>query len=57
MYATTIATVIDRKAPKLANAESPGKVRSKTLTSFENLVYILPRGFESKNKIFALVTF
>lgn len=34
-----------------------GKIRSSTAISFENLVKILPIGFESKNKIFDLISF
>jgi hypothetical protein len=41
----------------VAKENSPGSERSKTAMSFENLVKILPIGFESKNSIFDLVSF
>lgn len=44
-------TVRVLKIVKVANADIEGRIRSKTETSFENLVKILPMGFESKNRI------
>ena len=53
---TTMLTVIDLNIPKVASTLIDGKMRSKTLTSFENLVYILPMGLESKKITLALMT-
>lgn len=47
-------TVIVLKIAKVARLKRPGKIRSTTVTSFENLVYTLPIGFESKNRILDL---
>ena len=57
MYIITIATVIDLKIPKVAKIEIEGRTRSRIVTSFENLVKILPIGLESKNTILDLITF
>lgn len=44
-------TVIVLKVVKEASPKDPGKTWSNTEISLENLVKILPTGFESKNKI------
>lgn len=50
-------TVIVLKVVKEASPNIPGKTWSNTEISFENLVKILPIGFESKNNIYDLITF
>ena len=44
-------TVMVLKTVKVARVDILGRIRSKTETSLENLVKILPIGFESKNRI------
>ena len=44
-------TVMVLKMVKVASVDMEGRIRSRTETSLENLVKILPIGFESKNRI------
>lgn len=55
--ANVITTVNVLKIPKVAKTVIPGRIRSITDMSFENLVKILPIGLESKNRILDLITF
>lgn len=48
------ATVIALKIPYVIKMLTAGATKSSTAISLLNLVKILPIGFESKNKIFAL---
>ncbi len=50
-------TVMVLKVVKDARLVIPGKIKSNIDISFENLVNILPIGFESKKSIFDLITF
>ena len=52
---TVIATVSVLNTEKVARLEVPGRIRSSTVMSLEKRVYILPMGFESKNRILALM--
>ena len=58
-YINTIVknTVIVLNVVKDASPVIPGNTKSKTDISLENLVNIRPMGFESKNKIWDLITF
>ena len=57
MTVTMMNTEIDLKTVNVAIEAMPGKTRSKTVTSLENLVNILPIGFESKNRILERTSF
>ena len=57
IYAITITTVMALKIPNEQSTAILGIIKSRVATSFENLVKILPIGFESKNKIYARITF
>ena len=52
-----INSEIDLKTVNDAIEATPGNTRSKTVTSLENLVNILPIGFESKNRILERTSF
>jgi hypothetical protein len=54
--ATVIATEINLSPPWSNISVYCGKFVSRYIMSLENLVTILPIGFESKNKIFAFIT-
>lgn len=56
MTQTVIMTVMVLNRPKVANTVIAGMIRSSTAMSLENLVKILPNGFESKNKILERTT-
>ena len=51
MIATAIATLIALKAPQLEKIRAGDIKLSRRAISLENLVRILPLGFESKNKM------
>lgn len=56
MTQTVIMTVMVLNRPKVANTVIAGMIRSSTAMSLENLVKILPNGFESKNRILERTT-
>lgn len=56
MTQTVIMTVIVLNRPNVANTVIAGMIKSRTAMSLENLVKILPNGFESKKRILERTT-